>query len=85
LRRYESLRLPRTARIQTTAAGNKTRNHLPDGEQQRARDADMKRGAADWSIGASQWVYAHDAETAALSGSLGLPPQAGQRAPTSTK
>jgi salicylate hydroxylase len=65
LRRYEDLRLPRTARIQTVAAGNKTRNHLPDGPQQAARDAAMAAGAADWSIGASAWVYDHDALTAA--------------------
>lgn len=65
LRRYEDLRLPRTARIQTVAAGNKTRNHLPDGPEQVARDAAMAAGAADWSIGASAWVYDHDALTAA--------------------
>ena len=77
LQRYESLRLPRTARIQTTAAGNKARNHLPDGPEQRERDANMSRGAADWSIGASTWVYEHDAAAAAQTGSLGLPPGAG--------
>jgi len=73
LQRYESLRLPRTARIQTTAAGNKTRNHMPDGPEQRARDAAMATRNADWSIGASAWVYDHDATSAAESGSLGLP------------
>ena len=76
LHRYESLRLPRTARIQTIAAGNKMRNHLPDGPQQRERDARMASGAADWSIGASTWVYEHDAAAAAETGSLGLPPDA---------
>jgi salicylate hydroxylase len=65
LRCYERLRLPRTARIQAIAAGNKTRNHLPDGPQQRERDAAMAAGAADWSIGASAWVYDHDATVAA--------------------
>jgi len=64
LQRYERLRLPRTARIQTVAAGNKDRNHLPDGPAQRARDAEMAAGAADWSIGASAWVYDHDATVA---------------------
>jgi salicylate hydroxylase len=64
LQRYERLRLPRTARIQTVAAGNKDRNHLPDGPAQRARDAEMAAGAADWSIGASAWVYGHDATVA---------------------
>lgn len=77
LRRYESLRLPRTARIQVTAAGNKTRNHLSDGPQQRERDSNMSQGVADWSIGASAWVYEHDAMAAARTGSLGLPPGAG--------
>ncbi|HXL67245.1 MAG TPA: FAD-dependent monooxygenase, partial [Xanthobacteraceae bacterium] len=76
LRRYESLRLPRTARIQTIAASNKMRNHLPDGPQQRERDARMASGAADWSIGASTWIYEHDAVAAAETGSLGLPPDA---------
>ncbi|MDI1347496.1 MAG: FAD-dependent monooxygenase, partial [Pseudolabrys sp.] len=65
LQRYERLRLPRTARIQTVAAGNKDRNHLPDGPEQRERDAVMAAGAADWSIGASAWVYDHDATVAA--------------------
>jgi salicylate hydroxylase len=65
LKRYEDLRLPRTARIQTVASGNKTRNHLPDGPEQIARDAAMATGAADWSIGATAWVYDHDALTAA--------------------
>ena len=73
LRRYETLRLPRTSLIQTTAAGNKTRNHLPDGPEQRARDAAMAAGAADWSIGATLWVYQHDAAAAAETGALGLP------------
>lgn len=80
LRRYEALRLPRTALIQVTAAGNKTRNHMPDGPEQRARDEAMAAGAADWSIGASAWIYEHDALGAAASGSLGLPAPAGQRA-----
>jgi salicylate hydroxylase len=77
LRRYEALRLPRTARIQGVARGNKTRNHLPDGPEQRARDASMAAGAANWSIGASAWVYDHDATAAAANGSLGVPADVG--------
>jgi salicylate hydroxylase len=77
LARYQALRLPRTARIQAVAAGNKTRNHLPDGPEQRARDAAMAAGEAQWSIGASAWVYDHDATAAADNGSLGLPADAG--------
>jgi salicylate hydroxylase len=76
LKRYEQLRLPRTARIQQTARGNKMRNHLPDGPEQVARDQAMASGAAQWSIGASAWVYEHDAVAAAETGSLGLPADA---------
>jgi len=68
LRRYESLRLPRTARIQNVARGNKARNHLPDGPEQRARDAAMAAGEANWSIGASAWVYDHDASDVSADG-----------------
>jgi salicylate hydroxylase len=76
LRRYERLRLPRTSAIQAVARGNKTRNHLPDGPEQRARDASMAAGAAQWSIGASAWVYDHDATAAAETGALGVPADA---------
>ena len=76
LRRYEALRLPRTARIQAVAAANKGLNHLPDGPEQVARDASMAAGTADWSIGATRWVYRHDAAAAAETGELGLPAQA---------
>jgi salicylate hydroxylase len=74
LRRYEQLRKPRTAAVQAVARGNKTRNHLPDGPEQTARDAAMAAGAAQWSIGASAWVYDHDAKAAARTSGLGLPP-----------
>jgi 2-polyprenyl-6-methoxyphenol hydroxylase-like FAD-dependent oxidoreductase len=77
LRRYEALRLPRTAAIQSTAAGNKIRNHLPDGPEQQARDASMAAGTASWVIGASLWVYQHDAFAAAETGALGLPADVG--------
>jgi 2-polyprenyl-6-methoxyphenol hydroxylase-like FAD-dependent oxidoreductase len=73
LRRYEELRLPRTARIQAVAAGNKERNHLPDGPAQRQRDANMAAGVADWSIGASAWVYDHDATVLADPDAVGMP------------
>jgi len=76
LRRYEALRLPRTAAIQSTAAGNKIRNHLPDGPEQDARDKAMATRDASWVIGASLWVYRHDAFAAAETGALGTPPAA---------
>jgi salicylate hydroxylase len=41
LKRYETLRKPRTASIQEAARGNSITFHLPDGPQQQARDAAM--------------------------------------------
>ena len=40
---------------------NKTRFHLPDGPEQRQRDAHMAQGATDWSFAAIAWLYEHDA------------------------
>jgi len=61
LRRYETIRLPRTSRLQELSRVNKTRFHLPDGPAQMARDAEMAvRG--DRSIEAIGWLYGHDAE-----------------------
>jgi salicylate hydroxylase len=43
------------------AAANKLRFHLPDGPQQRERDAQMAGGSTDFSIKAVEWIYGHDA------------------------
>lgn len=61
LRRYEIVRLPRTSRVQATAAGNKIRFHLPDGPAQQERDAQMASGSTDWSFQSIAWVYGHEA------------------------
>jgi salicylate hydroxylase len=61
LRRYQRLRIPRTSRLQAMSADNKERFHLPDGPQQRARDAQMAAGSTDWSFDAVAWIYQHDA------------------------
>ncbi|GAA3381664.1 FAD-dependent monooxygenase [Cryptosporangium minutisporangium] len=61
LRRYEQLRLPRTARLQAMSAENKTRFHLPDGSDQHQRDALMAAGRTDFSFDAVAWIYEHDA------------------------
>jgi hypothetical protein len=61
LRLYESLRLPRTSRVQAASKENKTRFHLPDGLEQRARRTDG-RASSDWFLKAIAWVYGHDAE-----------------------
>jgi salicylate hydroxylase len=60
-RRYETLRLARTARVQGESEANKTRHHLPDGPAQQARDAEMARGGTDFSAEAVAWLYGYDA------------------------
>jgi len=55
------VRLPRASRIQALSASNKTRFHLPDGPEQRARDEQMTGGGTDWSVNAVAWIYGHDA------------------------
>ena len=61
LQRYERLRLPRATRIQAMSAENKIRFHLPDGPEQRERDARMASGSTDFALKAVEWIYAHDA------------------------
>jgi len=64
LRRYERLRLPRATRVQALSGDNKTRFHLPDGPEQRARDEAMAAGGTDFSYRAVEWIYDHDASRA---------------------
>ena len=45
LQAYEDLRLPRTAETQNQSRLNQKIFHLPDGPEQEARDADMRRAA----------------------------------------
>jgi len=59
LRRYESLRIARTTRLQQVSHARAHVNHLPDGPEQRARDESL--AGAD-PLAASAWIYAHDAE-----------------------
>jgi len=59
LRRYESLRIPRTTRLQEVSHARAHVNHLPDGPEQRARDASFSRVDP---LAASAWIYAHDPE-----------------------
>ncbi|MDW5326613.1 FAD-dependent monooxygenase [Plantactinospora sp. KLBMP9567] len=59
--RYQRARLPRTARMQALSADNKIRFHLPDGPEQRDRDARMATSRTDWSNEAVAWIYRHDA------------------------
>ncbi|KIZ17085.1 FAD-dependent monooxygenase [Streptomyces natalensis] len=63
LRRYESLRRPRTTLVQERSRGNSTAFHLPDGEAQRERDAAMGTPAPE----RQDWLHGYDVE-AALTG-----------------
>lgn len=76
LARYQELRLPRTSLVQSLAANNKIRFHLPDGPEQATRDAKMAAGGTDWSVETIGWLYGHDATAVAETGNLGLPPAA---------
>jgi salicylate hydroxylase len=62
LRRYESLRLPRTTRLQQVSHARAHVNHLPDSPEQQARDASF---SGTDPLAASAWIYAHNADTLA--------------------
>lgn len=55
LRGYEEERKPRTDRVQSLSWGNRTVFHLPDGDEQRARDEMMRAGSG--VLGAMDWLY----------------------------
>jgi salicylate hydroxylase len=59
LARYERLRLPRASRVQEASRGRTAHHHLPDGPEQRARDAAF---AAEDPLGHNDWIYSYDAE-----------------------
>ncbi len=59
LRHYERLRLPRVTRLQQMSRANKTRFHLADGPEQRARDAEWAT-AGDRSPDTLRWLYDFD-------------------------
>jgi salicylate hydroxylase len=63
--RYEAVRKPRATRLQELSAVNRKRFHMPDGMEQRKRDALMIT-AGDRSFGALRWLYDHDAASADL-------------------
>ncbi|MFI0481410.1 FAD-dependent monooxygenase [Actinomadura sp. 9N215] len=61
LRRYESLRLPRTSRLQAVSHARADVNHLPDGPGQRARDRSF--AGTDPLVG-NAWIYEYDPDAA---------------------
>ncbi|MGE5134047.1 MAG: FAD-dependent monooxygenase [Gemmatimonadota bacterium] len=66
LARYERVRLPRATRVQEASRGRIAHHHLPDGPEQRARDAAF---AAEDPLSHNDWIYTYDAEQAALAAS----------------
>jgi salicylate hydroxylase len=61
LRRYEELRVPRTTRLQTVSHGRSQINHLPDGPEQRERDAAFTH---EDPLVANGWIYEYDPDEA---------------------
>lgn len=57
LRRYEELRIPRTTRLQAVSHGRSQINHLPDGPEQRKRDAAF---AQQDPLVVNAWIYEYD-------------------------
>ena len=58
LARYESTRRSRTTRVQAISQGNGHRFHLPDGPEQRSRDAAL---ASSFGISPDiDWLYGYD-------------------------
>ena len=63
LEAYDAVRVPRATEVQEASRGRLTSNHLPDGPQQRERDAAF---ATQDALRHSDWLYGYDAEQAAL-------------------
>ncbi|MEV0134069.1 FAD-dependent monooxygenase [Dactylosporangium sp. NPDC050688] len=59
LRRYEGIRLPRTSRIQQESRDNVRVFHLPDGAEQRHRDA---AAATSSGLESNDWLFGYDAD-----------------------
>jgi 2-polyprenyl-6-methoxyphenol hydroxylase-like FAD-dependent oxidoreductase len=65
LARYQELRIPRTTRLQEVSHARAHVNHLPDGPEQRARDASFTDVDP---LAASGWIYAYDPEAGPAAG-----------------
>ena len=66
LRRYEALRMPRTARVQLASRANGGTFHMSDGPEQRERDAALRRGSGDFASYDWLWAVGPDAAPTAL-------------------
>ncbi len=61
LMRYQGVRLPRAGKVQLMSRGREVQNHLPDGPEQKARDAGFAKGDP---LRQSAWLYDYDAHSA---------------------
>ena len=61
LRRYEETRKPRASRCQEGSRRNAVLYHLPDGEEQRKRDANLASSTSA-PLPQNSWLYGHDVE-----------------------
>jgi salicylate hydroxylase len=61
LRRYEQTRKPRASRCQEGSRRNGIMYHLPDGEDQRKRDANLTSSTTA-PLPQNSWLYGHDVE-----------------------
>jgi salicylate hydroxylase len=61
LRRYEQTRKPRASRCQEGSRRNAIMYHLPDGEEQRKRDANLGSSTTA-PLPQNTWLYGHDVE-----------------------
>lgn len=63
LKEYERIRMERVTRVQGMSHARKDINHLPDGPEQRARDA---RLIHEDPLEHNRWLYGYDAEAEAI-------------------
>jgi salicylate hydroxylase len=59
--RYEQTRKPRASRCQEGSRRNGVTYHLPDGDEQRNRDANLS-SATTAPLPQNAWLYGHDVE-----------------------
>jgi salicylate hydroxylase len=60
LARYAAARQPRTARVQQASRANGAQWHLPDGPEQRSRDAQLAHGSGDFDSYRWLWTVGPD-------------------------
>ena len=63
LRRYEELRLQRANHVLLMSRGRELQNHLPDGPEQRQRDAEFAQGDP---LRQSAWLYGENPQSSGL-------------------